>query len=480
VTAKGDESELVQPVARQNANSTPCSPLRAQRRSEIYWAEAQRLSHTGSFGWKPASGELIWSEETFRIFQYDPTIQPTTELVLRRVHPEDVTRVQQTLQRVAQQGKGYEHEYRLSMPDGSIKHVRVVARALSDEAGNVEFVGAVMDVTAARQLERTLREREAYLAEAQRLTHTGSGAWQVADDEAVYLSEEWYRIYGFDPCHGLSAWKERLPRMHPDDQAKVKLAKDEAIRNKSDYQVEHRIVLPDGTVKHTETVGHPVLNGSGEVEQFVCTMMDITDRTQAEQAREALRESQADLARISRVTTMGELTASLAHELNQPITAAVTDVRTCLRWLQREQPDLLEAREAASRAVKDATRAAELINRIRVLFRKATQHHELVDINEIVREMVILLHGETVRYNVAVGVDLAADLPQVLADRVQLQQVMMNLMINAIEAMKDTELRITHPGRERRPTQNKLLSTRRCGFLEDERDASERLRLIKQ
>jgi len=294
----------------------------------------------------------------------------------------------------------------------------------------------VMDVTAAKQVEQRLREREAYLAEAQRLTHTGSGAWRVPGGEALYLSEEWYRIYGFDPKEGLSAWKERLQRMHPEDQARVQEIKDRAIGEKSDYEVDHRILLPDGTVKYTHTVGHPVLNASEDVEQFVCTMMDVTERKQTE---EALRQAQAELARISRVTTMGELTASLAHEVNQPIAAAVTDANTCLRWLKRDDPDLEEACAAASRVIKDATRAAEIISRIRLLFKKSAPQRELVDVNEIIREMVVLLRGETTRYNILVGTDLAADIPQVMADPVQLQQVLMNLMINGIDAMKNTD-----------------------------------------
>jgi PAS domain S-box-containing protein len=534
------------------------------RRSQAYLAEAQRLSHTGSFGWKPSTGEIVWSEETFRIFRYDPTTKPTVELILQRVHPEDAALVQQTIERAEQDGKDFEHEYRLLMPDGSVKYVHVVARALSDESGGVEFVGAVMDVTesksvekqlrrseeslleaqrlshtgswrhvvasgevtvspeiyrihdikpdedasntefffskfhpedrkrvvdlferaemektefqvdyrivlpdgaikhlhtvgrpilnesgnlvefvgtamditAAKRAEQTLRRSEAYLAEAQRLTHTGSGAWRVPGGDALYLSDEWYRIYGFDPKEGLTAWNDRVQRMHPDDRARVQETKDRAIREKSDYEVDHRILLPDGTVKFTHTVGHPVLNASGDVEQFVCTMIDVSERKWAE---EALRQAQADLARISRVTTMGELTASLAHEVNQPIAAAVTDANTCLRWLKRDDPDLEEACEAASRVIKDATRAAEIISRIRLLFKKGSSQREVLDVNEIIREMIVLLRGETTRYNILVGTDLAADLPQVVADRVQLQQVLMNLMINGIEAMKDAD-----------------------------------------
>src|SRR5882762_5561671 len=284
--------------------------------------------------------------------------------------------------------------------------------------------------------EEKLKRSEAYLAEAQRLTHTGSWAWRVAGRDALHLSEEWYRIYGFDPEKGMPAWEKRLQRTHPEDRAKWQGAIDRAIAEKSDYEVEFRILLPGGMVKYIHTVGHPVLNASGDLVQFVGSSMDITQRKLAE---EALRQSQADLAHVSRVTTMGELTASLAHEVNQPIAAAITDANTCLRWLTRDQPDVEEAREAASRVVKDATRAAEIISRIRLLFKKGTPQRELFDVNEVIREMIVLLRSEATRYSISVRTELSGDLPQIMGDRLQLQQVLMNLMLNGIEAMKDVD-----------------------------------------
>ena len=275
------------------------------QQSEAYLAEAQRLSKTGSFGWSVSTGEVRWSDETFRIFQYDRTTKPTVELILKRVHPEDAVHVKHTIESASTNGKDFEDEYRLLMPDNSIKYVHVVAHALSDKSGEI-VLGAVMDVT----------ERK--------------------------------------------------------------------------------------------------------------------------RAEEALHEAQANLARVSRVTTMGELTASLAHEIRQPIAAAVTNARTCLRWLGRDQPDVAEAREAASRIVNDVTRAADIIGSISLLFKKGALQRELVDVNELIREMIVLLRSEANRYSISIRTELAEELPKVMADRIQLQQVFMNLMLNGIDAIKGT------------------------------------------
>jgi PAS domain S-box-containing protein len=284
--------------------------------------------------------------------------------------------------------------------------------------------------------EEKLQQSEAYLAEAQRLTHTGSWAWRIAGGDAVHLSDEWYRIYGFDPEKGMSAWEERMQRIYPEDRAKWQQVIDRAIRDRSDYEVEVRILLPDGTVKYIQTIGHPVLNASGELTQFVGSSMDISASKRSE---EALRQAQADLAHVTRVTTMGELAASLAHEVNQPIAAASTNASTCLRWLAADTPNIAEARAAAMRIVKDVKLAAEIIGRARLLFKKGTPRRESIAVNEVIREMIVLLAGEAARNSISVRTELAADLPQIMGDRVQLQQVLMNLMMNSIDAMKDVD-----------------------------------------
>jgi PAS domain S-box-containing protein len=551
-----DQKRVAEALERRVAERT--SQLTATneelRRSQAYLAEAQRLSHTGSFGWSVQSGEIRWSDETFRIFECDPQRKPTLEVVLQRTHPEDIAFVKQTIGRASQERRDFDFEHRLLMQDGSIKYVRVVGHAVKDESDEVEFVGALMDITSSKEAEdrtrliidtvpaqlwtespegvvdfvnrrwvdytgmtleeavgsgwtgmvhpddiervlskwRTLisegkpreiesrlrrsdgayrwflsrcyplvdraghilgwygsdtdihdrkeaeeklRQSETYLAEAQRLTKTGSWASRIG--EIRYLSEECYRVLGFDPNGGQPRYETFFQRIHPDDQAKFKEAVETAERDKSDFELDYRFVPPSGELRDIHVIGHPALSASGDLVEFVGTVMDVTERKRAEQGRERLRQAQADLAHVNRVATMGELTASVAHEVNQPIAAAVTNAKTCLRWLTRDHPDVEEARAAAMRIVNDGTRAAEIIKRVRLLFKKETSERELVDINEVVEEMVVLLRGEAMRYSIFLKTELEANTPRVMADRVQLQQVLMNLMLNGMDAMKD-------------------------------------------
>lgn len=303
---------------------------------------------------------------------------------------------------------------------------RVLERTSQLTAVNAELTNEVLQ---RRRAEEALQSSEAYLAEAQRISHTGSFGWDFSSGK-TFWSEEAFRIVAYDRTVQPTV-ELVLRRTHPEDRALVQQKIDRAIQEKMCFDFEHRLLMPGGSIKYVRIVGHPaMIAGSGDL-RFVGAITDVTDREQ-------LRQAQADLAHINRVTAMGELTASLAHEIRQPISAAGTNAKACLRWLGRDEPELAEAREAAARMVKDVTRAAEIIGRISSLFKKGALQRELVDVNELIREMIVLLRSEASRYSISVLTELAEGLPKVMADRVQLQQVFMNLMLNGIDAMKET------------------------------------------
>jgi PAS domain S-box-containing protein len=697
----------------------------ALRQAQAYLAEAQRLSHTGSFGWRLSNGEIFWSEETYRIFQYDRTTKPTVELVLQRVHPEDSAFVRQTIERASQDGNDFDFEYRLLMPDGFVKHVHVVARALSDEAGGIEFVGAVMDVTEQRQakaaLEKAFDEIKKSEDRLRIVIDTIPGmVWSgLPDGTFDFVNQPWLRYLGcsweelsargglrsvvhpddvegsddrwettratgrhtdhelrmrradgqyrwfltralplrdehgnivqwygtaidiedrkrtemllagekrllemiargdsralildalcrlveelaggclssillLDPntnclrhgsapslptkyaeaidgavigpsvgscgtaayrgetvivsdiatdplwadfrelalAHGLRAcWSTpivssagnvlgtfaiyyREPRSpNPQESTLIEqithlasiaieraqatqalqqqanlleqahdailiwefprtivywnrgaeqlygFSRKEAIGRSSHelLHTEHPRTMTGfeealerdgewtGELTHTTRDGRKIIVESRSVlmsetdgrRLVLETNRDITDRKRAEAE---LREAMAELAHVSRVTTMGELTASLAHEVNQPITAAATNAKTCVRWLSGDAPNIEEARDAAMRSAQNVTRASEIISRIRLLFQKGAPEREMVDINEVIREIIVLLSSEATRYSISVRTELETGLPELTGDSVQLQQVFMNLLLNGIEAMKD-------------------------------------------
>jgi PAS domain S-box-containing protein len=314
-----------------------------------------------------------------------------------------------------------------------------------------------LEISGRKQAEKTLRESEAYLAEAQRLSHTGSLAWAPATGEIRYWSQECYQVLGFDPRAGLPRFETVFRRIRADDQGKITQCISKATLEKAGFEFNFRIVHPDGEMRDIHAVGHPILSPSGDLSEFVGTVIDITERKQAEEERERLRQVQADLALINRVTIMEELAASLAHEMNQPIAAALTDANTCLRWLTRDHPDVGEARLAVLRIVKDGTRAAEIVSRIRLLFKKSNPERVLVDVNEVIRETIALLHSEVARHSISVRTELTEERAHVAADRVELQQVMMNLFMNSIEAMKDVNVARALVIRSKREENEQLL-----------------------
>jgi PAS domain S-box-containing protein len=667
----------------------------ALRQSEAYLAQAQRLSRSGTFGWRVATGENTWSTETYRIFGYDEGSPVNVDMVLARAHPEDRAAVQKAIDRASVEANDYDQEYRLLMPDASVKYVHAIARAQRDVSGNLEYIGAVTDVTVAKETERKLRRSEAYLAEAQRLSRTSSWAWDARRREFVYRSPEAYHMLGLDPEKDAVPLQPLWDRVHCEDRDRVIEMVRRATREKTDFEGDYRIVLPDGSTRYVHSVGHTVVGDDGEVTELVGTHVDVTeqhlakdalqkaydeikksedrlrlvidtiptlvwrarpdgvpdflnqpaldytglssdqvetgwprafhpndkkamlvkwsairasgmpgelearlrrfdgeyrwflfraeplrdelgniikwygsstdieDRKRAEealreseqrfrdyaetasdwfweagpdhrltrisehisatgiapsvpigltrwevatdvelepekwrihramldgrrpfrdfvystsvdrvgaaryvqtsgkpiydasgnflgyrgtgtditatiradQAEQALREAQAELAHVTRVTTLGELTASIAHEISQPIAAATANAEACLRWLGRKPPDLAAVRRSIEWVISDSGRASEVIRRVRALAKKSDMEKVPLDINEVIREAIVLVQHELSSHLVSLRTELATALPTIPGDRVQLQQVIINLVMNGIEAM---------------------------------------------
>jgi PAS domain S-box-containing protein len=692
--------------------------------SEMYLTEAQRLSGSGSFGWNVSSAEIFWSEQTFQIFQCDRATKPTLEVIFQRTHPEDRAAVQNTFRQASSDGKDFDHEYRLLMPDGSVKYVHAVAHAVRDASGSIEFVGAVTDVTLARETERKLRRSEAYLAEAQRLSRTSSWAWNARRGEFVYRSPETYALLGLDPEKDAVSQQPLWDRVHPEDRDRVIEMVRQAIGAKADFETDFRIALPDGSIKHVHSVGHPVVGGDGEVIEVIGTHLDVTEQYAAKQtlqkafeeikksedrlrlvidtiptlvwratpegvpdflnqpsldytgislgdaavawprafhpddkkmmlrkwqriresglpgelearlrrqdgeyrwflfraeplrdelgnivkwygsstdiedrkrtevalreseqrfrdyaetasdwlwetgpdhrvtrisehfnsvgvrpssriemarwdfatdaesepekwrlhramldahqpfrdfvypiasgsgspvyiqtsgkpfydasgnflgyrgtgtditatiradhAEQALRKAQAELAHVTRVTMLGEMTASIAHEVNQPLAAVIANAEACLRWLDRETPDLAAARRSAEWVINDGNRASQVVRRVRALANKTDIEKVPLDVNNVVRDVIALVRRELSSHGVSLRTELAAALPMILGDRVQLQQVIINLVMNGIEAMQSVTDRqrelVIRSGQDE--THGVLLSVTDCG-----------------
>jgi len=319
----------------------------------------------------------------------------------------------------------FQVDYRIVLPDGTIKHLHTIGRPILNESSDlVEFVGTAMDVTERKRGEHATR----LLAAVVESSHDAIVSKDL-DGIITSWNKAAERLFGYaaEEAVGQNILLIIPPGRHDEERAIIeRLTRGERVEHFETVRVRK-----DGSLLDVALTISPMKDAAGRTVGASKLARDITERKRAE---EALRQAQADLAYMSRVTTMGELTASLAHEIRQPITAAMTNGKTCLRWLGRDEPDVAEACEAASRLVKDVTRAAGIIDRISSLFKKGALQRELVDVNELIGEMIVLLRSEANRYLISIGIELAEDLPKVMADRVQLQQVLMNLMLNGIDA----------------------------------------------
>jgi PAS domain S-box-containing protein len=407
------------------------------RQTQTYLALGQRLAHMGS--WASSDAERYASDELYKIYGLDPAHgYPTEEQVLALMHPQDRASMVETIRTMREQRCGCDVTKRIVRPDGELRYIRWVGIPNLEHGVFKGFIGTAIDVTEQELLTQELRRERAYLADAQRLTHTGSWACNLLTQELFHSSDENYRLYGLDPNQGPVPFETFNAATHPADNAAVWATFEKAIHAGADWDIELRINrINDGSVRVLHAIGHH--SPSDELGEYVGITVDITDRKHAEEERERLRQLEADLAHINRVNMMGQLAAALAHEIRQPIAAAITSAGACLQWLAHDPPDLGKARAAATRVERDGNRAAEVMNRLLSFYKKgARPERGTVDVNGVIREMTALLRTEAARHSVTIHADLRADMPHILADRVQLQQVLMNLMLNAIEAMESS------------------------------------------
>jgi PAS domain S-box-containing protein len=391
----------------------------------------------GTFIWN-LEGAIVGANDAFlRMLQYD-----RDDLVSGRVRWTELTptewreRDERAVAELSGTGTIQPYEKEFFRKDGN--RVPVLLGAALFEGSRNEGVAFVLDLSERKQAEEGLRRSESYLAEAQRLSQTGSWAWSP-DQDIRYWSEECYRVLSFDPQDGLPRMEELIQRIHPDDQPGFRELIETAIREKAEWEADYRIVHPDGSVRDIHVLGHAVLSASGHLTEFVGTVIDVTEPKRAEQERARLRQLEADLAHINRVSTLGEMAASLAHEVKQPIAAARNNARAALNFLARRPPDLGEVSEALGCIVGDADRAGDIIDRIRAHAKKAPPRKDRFVLSEAVTEVVELARSEITRHGISLEMRPGEELFAVQGDRVQLQQVILNLILNAIEAMSSVD-----------------------------------------
>jgi PAS domain S-box-containing protein len=421
------------------------------RRSEAYLAEAQSLSHSGVSAYNETA-ILYGSEETYRIWGFDPAQGvPSREAVFQRIHPDDRDRLNAEVQRAVSEKRGYSAAYRIVLPDGTIKHLETIGRpAFSANGKLIEIVTTQIDVTERKLAEEALRESEAKIRRLVDSNIIGIFIWDF-DGRILEANDEFLRMVSYDREDLLAGsiwWTDLTP---PDwrDRNNARIEQQKGGGRFEPFEKEF-------TRKNGSRV--PILIGGATFEehgnQGVAFVLDLTERKRVEaEAREnerRYREAQLELAHANRVATMGQLTASITHEVNQPITAAVTYALAARRFLSAQPPNVHEVDDALSLIVKEGNRAGEVVGRIRALIKKAPARKEAVEINDAILEVIVLTRTEAANNSVSVRTQLAEALPHVQGDRVQLQQVLLNLIINAIEAMCDV-------GEEKREL---LISTR--------------------
>jgi len=380
------------------------------------------------------------NKEFTRMFGYEPdeVLQfPVNDLIV----PEAQIESSRAYTRLLKEGGRVEVETVRRRKDGTEIDVSLLAVSVRTASGEQVVNYAIYrDITERKRAEERLRESEARF---QAMADTAPVLiWMTGTDSLCsYFNKPWLDFTGRTMEQEVgTGWTEGV---HPDDLQGCFDCFLPAFHARKPFRMEYRLRRADGEYRWLMESGIPRYAGAGEFVGYIGSNIDITDLKRAEVERQRLHQLEADLAHLNRVSMMGELAASLAHEIKQPIAAALMDAKTCVRWLRRDTPDVAEGCEAASRMINDATRAAEVIDRVRSLYRRDTSDRELLDVNEIIREMITLLHDKADRNSISIRTELDSGLPPITADRVQLQQVLMNLMLNGVEAMKDTNGELT-------------------------------------
>jgi PAS domain S-box-containing protein len=356
------------------------------------------------------------------------------------VHPADLPLIANNYYHAIRTGTSFRGELRIRRADGEFRWHHARLEPLRDPKGRIiQWYGLSIDVDEAKKAEDQLHRSEAWLRQAQRLSQTGNWVYDPTTMRYVYWSNESYRIWGFDPLRGLPSRDGMWKRIHPDDRDRIVEAVKEAVRQQRNFTADFRILLPDGTLKYLEGTSHHIFSPAGSLVEVITTTVDVTERRRAQNEREKLRQLESDLAHINRVSTMGELAASLSHEIAQPIASARNNVRAAINFLEMQPPDFGEVKEALASAVGDADRARDIIDRIRDQVRKAPPRKEHFDLNAAINEVIALSQSVINANGVSVEIRLADELLPVQGDRVQLQQVMLNLILNAAEAMGSDE-----------------------------------------
>lgn len=345
-------------------------------------------------------------------------------------HPEDLPLVMDKWKAMIISGEGGDIEARIRRYDGVYRWFLIRAEPFHDEARNVvRWYGTSTDIDDRKRAENKLRRSEAFLAEGQHLARIGNFSWRVSTDEIVW-SDQLCRIFEFE--QGSVVTLERIAtRVHPGDLAMLDDMIAQARRGAGDFEYEHRLLMPDGSVKYLHLVAHGMRDNRGELE-YIGAVQDVTARRTSE---EALAKARSELAQVARVMSLATLTASIAHEVNQPLSGIITNASTCLRMLSADPPNIDGARETARRTIRDGNRASDVIARLRALFTRRDVTLEPVNLNKAAQEVIALSLSDLKRNNVVLISDLAEDLPLVTGDRVQLQQVILNLIRNASDAM---------------------------------------------